>query len=86
MHKSKPHYQSPAKTVFWFLIRIIIYTALVTAYCFFVLLSLRGWLKQEFDAHEVIYAITALPLIIAQAVLLDFVTRALRKLGNGKSK
>jgi hypothetical protein len=86
MHRQKSHSQSPAKTAFEFLIRIIIYTALVTAYGFFVLLSLRGWLKQEFDAHRTLYATIALPLIIAQALLLDFVTMGLRKLGWGKPK
>jgi hypothetical protein len=86
MRKRKLHNQGPGKAVFWLLIEIIIYTAFVTAYYFFVLLLLRGWLKHMFDAHKAIYAITALLLIIAQAVLLDLVILGLRKWGGGKSK
>ena len=86
MRKRKLHNQGPAKTIFWLLIEIIIYTAFVTAYYFSVLLLLRGWLKHMFDAHKVIYAIVGLLLIIAQAVLLDFVAIGLRKWGGEKSK
>jgi hypothetical protein len=76
----------PVKTIISFLVRLMIYSAFVVAYYFLVLLSLQGWLKQTFGAHKTIYALVALPLIVAQAVLLDCVTMALRKLGNGKSK
>jgi hypothetical protein len=86
MHKRKPPDRSPAKTAFEFLVKIIIYIAFVAAYYFFVLLFLRDWLKQMFDDHKAIYALIVLPLIIAQAVLLDFVIIGLRKLGRGKSK
>jgi hypothetical protein len=86
MHKRKSPDQSPAKTVFEVLIKIIIYAAFVAAYYFFVLLLLRDWLKQMFDDHKAVYATIVLPLIIAQAVLLDFVIIGLRKLGWGKSK
>jgi NADH:ubiquinone oxidoreductase subunit H len=86
MHKQNPHHQSPAKTVFWLLVQITIYTAFVVGYGAYVLLFLRGWLKDMFDAHKAIYAIVALLLIIAQAALLHFVTMALRKLGPGKPK
>jgi tetrahydromethanopterin S-methyltransferase subunit E len=86
MHKRSPRNQSPAKTIFWFLIELIIYVALVTGYCFFFLLFLRDWLKEMFDAHKALYAFIALALIIAQAVLLDIVIMGLRKLGQRKSK
>jgi Kef-type K+ transport system membrane component KefB len=86
MHKRNPHQQSAAKTVFWLLLEIIIYTAFVVGYGAYVLPFLRGWLKDMFDTHKAIYAIIALPLIITQAVLLHFVTMALRKLGPGKPK
>ena len=86
MHKRKPHNRGPAKAIFWLLIEIIIYTAFVTVYYFSVLLLLRGWLKHMFDAHKVVYAITGLLLIIAQAVLLDLVAIGLRKWGGEKSK
>jgi hypothetical protein len=86
MRKPKPRHQSHAKTAFELVIKIMIYAAFVTAYYFLVLLLLRGWLKQTFDAHRAIYATIALPLIIAQAALLDLVTLGLRKWGWGKSK
>ena len=84
MNKPKP--QFTAKTVVWLLISITIYTAVVTAYCFFVLLYLRDWLKHIFDTDKALYALCALPLIIAQAALLECVIRALRKLSGEKSK
>jgi hypothetical protein len=83
---NKPKHRLPAKVVAWLLISIAIYAAVVTAYCFFVLLYLRDWLKHIFDTDKVLYAICALPLIIVQAALLECVIRALRKLSGEKSK
>ena len=86
MHKEKVRNERPGKIAFWLLVELVIYSAFVLAYFLIVLLFLRDWLKHIFDAHKVIYAIIALPLIIGQAALLHAVTLALRKLGGGKSK
>jgi NADH:ubiquinone oxidoreductase subunit 6 (subunit J) len=74
------------KTWFWAVFRIILYTGFVVAYFFLVLLLLRDWLKDTFDHHKALYAAVVLPLIIAQAVLLNLVAVVLRKLGSGKGK
>lgn len=86
MHKLKFPNQPLLETVVWLLIKLIIYTGFVVAYYFLVLLLLRNWLKDAFTAHRVIYALVALPLIIAQAALLDFVTTGLNKIGWRKKK
>jgi hypothetical protein len=86
MSKRSPSDQSPIKIAFWFLLKLIIYAGFVVAYYFLVLLLLRDWLKQTFDDHRVIYASIVLPLIIGQAILLDFLTVGLRKLGSAKEK
>ena len=84
MNKPKPQFS--AKNIVWLLISIAIYAAVVTAYGFFVLLYLRGWLKHTFDTDKALYALCALPLIIVQAALLECVIRALRELSGEKSK
>ncbi len=86
MPKRSPQNQYPIKIAFWLLIKLIIYAGFVVAYYFLVLLLLRDWLKQTFDDHRVIYASIVLPLIIGQAILLDFVTVSLRKLGSAREK
>jgi hypothetical protein len=86
MHKINSRNQRPGKMAFWLLIELMIYTAFVTAYFLIVLVFLQDWLKHLFDAHKIVYAIIALPLIIGQAALLHFVTLALRKLGGKKSE
>lgn len=86
MRKRSPRNQSPLKTALWVLVELTIYTAFVVAYVFLVLLLLRNWLKHTFDDHKILYAAIVLPLIVAQAVLLDFVVILLRKLGGGKQK
>ena len=68
------------KAVLWLAVELMIYAAFVVAYYFLVLLLLRDWLKHIFDTHKAVYALIAVPLIVAQAVLLDFVTVILRKL------
>jgi hypothetical protein len=72
--------------IFFWLLKVILYAGFAVAYYFLVLLLLRNWLKQTFDDHKAIYALITLPLIIAQAALLDFVTFVLRKWGQGKEK
>lgn len=76
----------PLKTTLWLLFEVTIYAAFVVAYGWLVLLLLRGWLAEMFQAHTILYAALVLPLIITQAVLLDLVTIGLRKLGRGTPK
>lgn len=85
MQKRPSRRQRAVKIVSWVLIKIVVYTGFVAAYYFFVLVFLAHWLKQTFDAHRAFYALITLPLIVAQAALLDLVVSGLRKLG-GKEK
>lgn len=83
MPKRNPDGGSPGKTALWLLLELAIYSVFVVGYYFLVLLFLRDWIKQVFDAHRILYAALVLPLIIGQAVLLELVTFGLRKLGRG---
>jgi len=85
MQKAPLQRQRAVKIVSWLLIKIVAYSGFVAAYYFLVLLFLAHWLKHMFDVHRSIYALITLPLIIAQAALLDLVVSWLRKLG-GKEK
>jgi len=53
---------------------IIVYSILIAAYYFLVLQGLDIWLTSVFGTNLVWYAFFGLGLILAQAVLLDFVT------------
>jgi len=86
MNKRSPFHLPSLKTTFGILIKLTIYIGFVVGYLFLVLFLLRHWLKHMFDAHRDIYALVALPLIIAQAVLLHLVTIGLRRVGSGKAK
>jgi hypothetical protein len=86
MNKRSPFHLPSVKTAFWILVKVLIYIGFVVGYLFLVLFLLRDWLKHIFDAHRDIYALVALPLIIAQAALLHLVTIGLRRLGSGKAK
>lgn len=58
---------------------LIIYGGLILAYNFLVLRWLRDWLLLIFNSNLVIYAVSALTLIVIQGVFLDFVTSFLLK-------
>lgn len=57
-----------------FAIEMVVYGALVVGYFFLVLRLLADPLEQLFSSNLVLYAFLALGLIVAQAVLLEFVT------------
>jgi len=61
------------------LIEITIYGALIFGYYFLVLRWLDDWLFSIFNSNLVTYAFTGLGLIVAQAVLLNFITSFLMK-------
>ena len=86
MHKENARKPGVLKASVWFLVELLIYSAFVVVYYFMVLHFLRDWLKHIFEVHKTVYAIIVLPLIIAQAALLHFVTMALRKWGGTESK
>lgn len=69
-----------------FLIELVVYTVLVTAYFFLVLHFFAGWL-QELSAHHIkTYALVAIALIIGQAVVLESITTWLLRLLRGRSE
>jgi hypothetical protein len=69
-----------------FLIELVIYTALVTAYFLFVLHFLGGWLLDLEKHHRYVYAGLAILLIIGQAILLESVTTFLLRLLRGRTE
>ena len=57
-----------------FAIEVIVYAALVVGYFFLVLRFLGDPLNRLFDNSLVLYGLVALGLIVAQGVVLEFVT------------
>ena len=57
-----------------FLIELIVYGVLVTAYSAVVLQLLSEPLSRLFDNNLVVYALVSLLLIVAQGALLDIIT------------
>jgi len=57
-----------------FLIEMVVYGGLVVIYFFVVLRLLGNFLSQIFIDNLRVYAVIALILIVAQGVLLDFLT------------
>jgi hypothetical protein len=58
----------------------MLYAALVTGYFLLALRFLNDWLKHLFDENRILYAVTALGLIVGQGALLEMLTTALLKL------
>ena len=69
-----------------FLIELMVYAALVVGYFFLVLHLLGGALHDLAVHHRVVYAFTAILLIIGQAVFLEAVTTFLLRLIRGRSE
>jgi hypothetical protein len=75
------------RTLRAFLVELLIYAVLVTAYFFAVLHFLGGWLVRLATEHIRTYAIIAILLIIGQAVVLEAITTGLlRFLRGGRSE
>lgn len=66
-----------------FVVELLVYAVLVTAYFFAVLHFLGGWLMRLATEHIHTYAIVAILLIIGQAVVLEAVTTGLLRLLRG---
>ena len=75
-----------ARTLRAFLLELGVYAVLVTCYFFFVLHYLSAWLQEMHLHHVKIYALTAIALIIGQAVVLESVTTWLMRLLRGRSE
>lgn len=60
-----------------FLLGLIVYAILVSAYYFLVLNFLGSWIRLVFVNHKLLYAGLALGLISAQGLLLEMVTSKL---------
>jgi hypothetical protein len=74
------------RTLFSFLIELLVYSVLVIGYFFLVLHLLGPWLFNLDKEHLRLYAITAVGLIIVQAVLLEWLTTLLFRLIRGRSE
>ena len=57
-----------------FAIEIILYGILVAIYFFLILRSLSPWLTTLYDENLSLYAVVALVLIVAQSVVLEWIT------------
>ena len=57
-----------------FAIEIILYGILVAIYFFLVLRTLSPWLTTLYDENLTLYAVVALLLIVAQSVVLEWIT------------
>ena len=74
------------RALFSFLIELLVYSVLVIGYFFLVLHLLGPWLFNLNREHVRIYAITAVGLIVVQAVLLEWVTTLLLRFIRGRSE
>jgi len=74
------------RALFSFLIELLVYSVLVIGYFFLVLHLLGPWLFNLNREHVRIYAITAVGLIVVQAVLLEWLTTFLLRLIRGRSE
>ena len=75
-----------AGTLKAFLIELAVYAVLVVGYFFLVLHLLADWLYQLAIHHRYVYALTAILLIIGQAVVLEALTTFLLRLLRGRSE
>jgi hypothetical protein len=57
-----------------FAIEINVYGILIAIYFFLVLRSLSPWLTTLYDENLTLYAVAALLLIVAQSVVLEWIT------------
>jgi hypothetical protein len=75
-----------SRTLFSFLIELVIYGFLVVVYFFLILHFLGDWLQHLGKENIKLYAVVAIALIIGQAILLEWVTTFLFRLLRGRSE
>jgi cytochrome c biogenesis protein CcdA len=78
--KKKKAKEAGAHAARSFLIELVVYAALVTAYVLFVIGLLGTWLSDLYHHHKTWYAFVALFLIVIQGVVLEFITSLLLRL------
>ncbi len=71
--------REPKRRLKAFVIELLIYSGLVTAYFFLVLHFLAHHLPGLYDRSKGLYAVVSLLLIVGQGVLLEAVTSALMR-------
>ena len=59
------------RTLFYLIIEVAIYAAVVALYLAFVLTFLVDWLKDLFAKERALYAMVAILLMIGQAIVLE---------------
>jgi hypothetical protein len=74
------------KTLFSFVIELVVYGILVAAYFFLVLHFLGDWLAHLDKRSVRLYALLSIGLIIGQSVVLEWVTTFLFRLLRGRSE
>ena len=75
-----------SRTLFSFLVELVIYSVLVVFYFFLILHFLGDWLQQLEKENIRFYAVFSITLIIGQAILLEWVTTFLFRLLRGRSE
>ena len=74
------------RTLLSFLAELVIYSLLVVVYFFLILHFLGNWLQGLSQESIKLYAVVALGLMIAQAILLEWITTFLFRLLRGRSE
>jgi len=75
-----------SRTLFSFLVELVIYSFLVVAYFFLILHFLGDWLQNLSKQNIRLYALASIGLIIGQAILLEWVTTFLFRLLRGRTE
>ena len=60
-----------------FLVELVLYAGIASAYFFLVLHLVGGWIREVFDYNKTVYAIVALTLVTGQGFLLELLTSGL---------
>jgi hypothetical protein len=75
-----------SRTLFSFLVELVIYSVLIVIYFFLILHFLGDWLQHLEKENIRFYAVFSITLIIGQAILLEWVTTFLFRLLRGRSE
>ena len=75
-----------SRTLFSFLVELVIYSVLIVIYFFLILHFLGDWLQHLEKENIRFHAVFSITLIIGQAILLEWVTTFLFRLLRGRSE
>jgi hypothetical protein len=73
-------------TLRYFLLELLIYSGLVAAYFYLVLVYLGQWLGRLYHDDRKLYAFLALALIIGQGIVLEIVTSFLLRIIKSRAR